>query len=184
MVVSVRVLLADDHVRLVAEVQHDLTKCSRLSRPSKMVNRQLMQHFGLTLTCWYSIFRCPSSMDSKLQQVCETRVARHKIIILTIYEDYEHVHLPFSSGASAYITKHHFATDLVTAIREVSHGNTFISRHYVPTGRNCSNRHLREYAPRASLSRRPHGASCSPGIGLSFTGNSASCSVPHPKSSI
>jgi DNA-binding NarL/FixJ family response regulator len=52
---------------------------------------------------------------------------RTKIVILTTYEDDEYIDAAFSFGADAYVTKRHLATDLVTAIREVLHGNTFTS---------------------------------------------------------
>jgi DNA-binding NarL/FixJ family response regulator len=52
---------------------------------------------------------------------------RTKIVILTVYEDHEYISAAFSSGASAYVTKRHLGRDLVTAIREVLCGNTFVS---------------------------------------------------------
>jgi DNA-binding NarL/FixJ family response regulator len=52
---------------------------------------------------------------------------RTKIVILTVYEDREYISAAFSCGASAYVSKRHLGSDLVTAIREVLRGNTFVS---------------------------------------------------------
>ena len=50
-----------------------------------------------------------------------------KIVILTVFEDSEYVSAAFSAGARAYVTKRSLVSDLVTAIREVLRGNTFIA---------------------------------------------------------
>ena len=50
-----------------------------------------------------------------------------RIVILTTYEDDEYMDAVFSSGANAYVSKRHLATDLVAAIHAVVHGNTFVS---------------------------------------------------------
>jgi DNA-binding NarL/FixJ family response regulator len=52
---------------------------------------------------------------------------RTKIIILTTYEGDDYIEAAFAAGACAYVTKRHFTTDLLTAIREVIQGKTFIS---------------------------------------------------------
>jgi DNA-binding NarL/FixJ family response regulator len=52
---------------------------------------------------------------------------RTKIVILTTYEGDEYIDKAFSSGASAYVAKRHFATDLEIAIRDVLQGGRFVS---------------------------------------------------------
>jgi DNA-binding NarL/FixJ family response regulator len=50
-----------------------------------------------------------------------------KIVVLTVYEDPDCIDAAFSSGASAYVSKSHISTDLVTAIRSVIRGSRYIS---------------------------------------------------------
>lgn len=58
--------------------------------------------------------------------------SRTRIVVLTTYEESEFISQAFSSGASAYVSKQHLATDLETAIRAVLHGGTFISPSIAP----------------------------------------------------
>jgi DNA-binding NarL/FixJ family response regulator len=52
---------------------------------------------------------------------------RTKIIFLTIHEQSDYVSAAFAAGASGYVTKRYLGSDLVSAIREVFRGHTFIS---------------------------------------------------------
>ena len=50
-----------------------------------------------------------------------------KIIFLTIHEDPDFVQAAMNTGASGYVVKSRIASDLLTAIREVLAGRTFVS---------------------------------------------------------
>ena len=50
-----------------------------------------------------------------------------KIIFLTIHEDPDFVQAAMNTGASGYVVKSRIASDLLTAMREVLAGRTFIS---------------------------------------------------------
>lgn len=50
-----------------------------------------------------------------------------RIIILSTYEDEEHIRLAIGAGAAGYLIKQTAAADLVKAIREVRTGNAFFS---------------------------------------------------------
>jgi len=50
-----------------------------------------------------------------------------RIIILSTYDDEEHIRLAIAAGAAGYLIKQTAATDLIKAIREVRSGNAFFS---------------------------------------------------------
>lgn len=50
-----------------------------------------------------------------------------KLLILSSYADSEYVHQLTAAGASGYLIKQTAASDLITAVREVSKGNAFFS---------------------------------------------------------
>lgn len=50
-----------------------------------------------------------------------------KIIVLSAYQDAEHVERALGAGASAYVLKHSAAMDLIQAIRDVEAGNAYFS---------------------------------------------------------
>jgi DNA-binding NarL/FixJ family response regulator len=123
----VRVLLADDHARLLAELR------ARLGNVFEIVGavEDGKQAVDAVLRLDPDVLILDISMPvmNGFQAAAALRDLRckTKIVILTTYEGDEYIDLAFSSGASAYVTKRRFGTDLVTAIREVVHGNTFIS---------------------------------------------------------
>lgn len=124
---SVRVLLADDHVKLLAEVQLRLGKVFEIvgavGDGKQAVDAALrLDPDVLVLDISMPVMNGFQAAARLRHLKCET-----KIVMLSIYEDEDYIDEAFSSGASAYVTKRCFATDLVTAIREVIRGNTFIS---------------------------------------------------------
>jgi DNA-binding NarL/FixJ family response regulator len=60
-------------------------------------------------------------------QQLKKMLPRAKILILTMHTDEEYVHQAFASGASGYLVKKAAAHDLVSAIRAVHRGETYIS---------------------------------------------------------
>ncbi len=50
-----------------------------------------------------------------------------KILVLSSYDDQDHIQQAIAAGAAAYLIKQTAAADLVTAIREVKKGNAFFS---------------------------------------------------------
>jgi len=127
MVASVRVLLADDHAQLLAEL------CQQLGKVFEIVGtaEDGRQAIDAVLCFDPDVVVLDISMPvmNGLQAAAHLRdlKCKTKIVILTTYEDDEYIEEAFASGATAYVAKRNFGTDLVTAIREVMRGNTFIS---------------------------------------------------------
>ena len=124
---SVRVLLADDHAGVRAYLR------AKLGSVFEIVGavEDGKQAVDAALLLDPDVLVLDISMPVMNGFTASTRLrdlkCRTKIVILTTYEDDAYVNEAFSSGANAYVTKERLATDLVTAIREVLQGNTFIS---------------------------------------------------------
>lgn len=124
---SVRVLLADDHVRLLAELRARLSKLFEIIGAVEDGKQAVDEALRLEPDVLVLDISMPVMNGFQAAACLRDLKCKAKIVMLTTYEDDEYIDAAFSSGASAYVTKRHLVTDLVTAIQEVVHGNTFIS---------------------------------------------------------
>lgn len=127
MVPSVRVLLADDHVQLLGELRLQLGR--EFEVVGAVENGEEAVHAVLRLSPDVLVLDIAMPVMNGFQAAARLRdlKCKTKIVILTTYEDHEYIDAAFSAGASAYVAKRHFGTDLVMAIRQVVYGNTFVS---------------------------------------------------------
>jgi DNA-binding NarL/FixJ family response regulator len=127
MVPSVRVLLADDHVQLLGELRLQLGR--EFEVVGAVENGEEAVHAALRLSPDVLVLDIAMPVMNGFQAAARLRdlKCKTKIVILTTYEDHEYIDAAFSAGASAYVAKRHFGTDLVMAIRQVVYGNTFVS---------------------------------------------------------
>jgi DNA-binding NarL/FixJ family response regulator len=127
MVAFLRVLLADDHTGVLAELRVQLGKVFEIIGAVE----DGKQAVDATLRLDPDVLVLDISMPvmNGFQAAAHLRdlKCRTKIVILTTYEGDEYIDKAFSSGVNAYVTKRNLATDLVTAIREVFRGGRFIS---------------------------------------------------------
>ena len=127
MVASVRVLLADDHVRLLAELRFRLDKVFEVVGAVEDGKQAVDATLRLDPDVLVLDISMPVLNGFEAAVRLRDSKCRTKIIILTTYEAPEYIEAAFCSGACAYVTKRHFTADLETAIREVVRGKTFIS---------------------------------------------------------
>jgi DNA-binding NarL/FixJ family response regulator len=123
----VRVLLADNHEAILAQVRavlgeefevvgavkngrEALTEVKRLDPDVLVIDISMPILDGLETA---------SQLHSK---------RRTKIIFLTVHEDEDFIAAAFSAGASAYVIKSDVTTDLIPAIRDALDGRTYISK--------------------------------------------------------
>ena len=122
-----RVLLADDHAGVLAELRVQLGKVFEIIGAVE----DGKQAVDATLRLDPDVLVLDISMPlmNGFQAAARLRdlKCRTKIVILTTYEDDDYIEKAFSSGANAYVSKRDLATDLVKAIREVFRGGRFIS---------------------------------------------------------
>lgn len=122
-----RILLADDHKAMRERVVHLLED-----------EFEILEVFedGLTIVkaalslkpdlCLLDI-SMPLLNGIEVAQELKQDGSTTKIIFLTIHEDPDFVQAAMNTGASGYVVKSRIASDLLTAMREVLAGRTFIS---------------------------------------------------------
>jgi DNA-binding NarL/FixJ family response regulator len=127
MVASVRVLLADDHAGMLAELRGQLGKVFEII--GAVEDGKQAVDAVLRLDPDVLVLDISMPVMNGFQAAARLRdvKCRTKIVVLTTYEGDEYIDAAFSSGASAYVSKRYLATDLGAAIRAVLDGNTFVS---------------------------------------------------------
>src|SRR5579862_3909431 len=127
MVPAVRVLLADDHAPLLGELQVQLGRVFDVVGAVENGEQAVNAALRLTPDVLDLDISMPVMNGFEAAARLRNLKCKTKIVILTTYEDHEYIDAAFSAGASAYVAKRHFGTDLVTAIRQVVFGKTFVS---------------------------------------------------------
>jgi DNA-binding NarL/FixJ family response regulator len=127
MVALIRVLLADDNVRLLAELRVRLGRVFQIVGAVSDGKQAVDATLRLNPDVLLLDISMPVMNGFEAAALLRDLKCKTKIVVLSTYEDADFIEAAFSAGASAYVTKKHFATDLVKAIREVVLGNTFIS---------------------------------------------------------
>jgi DNA-binding NarL/FixJ family response regulator len=129
---KIRVLLADDHEAMLEQLRSILSQdfdvvgtvgngreavaeVRRLNPDVLVIDISMPVLDGLQAASQLRSGSCPT-----------------KIVFLTVHEDQDYVDAAFAAGASGYVTKSHVTSDLVPAIREVSFGNTYVSKSIKP----------------------------------------------------
>lgn len=127
-----RVLLADDHETILAQVRSVLSK--EFDVVGVVTNGQDAVKEVQRLDPDVLVIDISMPILNGLQAVSQlqSRKCRTKVVFLTVHEDQDFVNAAFSVGASGYVTKSHISTDLVPAIREALEGRTYSSQS-VPT---------------------------------------------------
>jgi DNA-binding NarL/FixJ family response regulator len=127
MLASVRVLLADDHARLLAELRLRLEKVFEIVGAVEDGKQAVDATLRLDPDVLVLDISMPVMNGFEAAARLRDSKCRTKIIVLTTYEAPEYIEAAFCSGACAFVTKRYFIADLETAIREVVQGKTFIS---------------------------------------------------------
>lgn len=124
---AIRILLADDSEALQAELCGELGKefeiVGAVANGKDAVEAVLRLDpdvlvLDITMPLLNGIQACSRLHDTH---------SRTKILFLSIHEQSEYVSAAFSAGASGYVSKRRLASDLASAIREVTEGNIFLS---------------------------------------------------------
>ena len=124
---KIRVLLADDHEAILAQVrivlgeEFDIVGAVNNGRDA-MVAVQRLDPDVLVIDISMPIL-------NGLQAVSRLPSNRRtKVVFLTVHRDQDFVEAAFSAGASAYVIKADVTTDLVPAIHDALEGRRYISQ--------------------------------------------------------
>jgi DNA-binding NarL/FixJ family response regulator len=131
---KIRVLLADDHETILAQVRSVLNNefdvVGAVTNGQDAVKEvQRLDPDVLVIDISMPILNGLQAVSQLQSGKCKT-----KVVFLTVHEDQDFVAAAFSVGASGYVTKSRVTTDLVPAIRDAIEGRTYISQS-IPTQR-------------------------------------------------
>ncbi len=126
---KIKILLADDHAVLRESLQHILSEEEGIEVLAEAENgREAVQ---IALESDIDIILMDINMPElngidAAKQILRDKPAV-KIIILSMYSDHPYVDSALKAGVTGYILKNSAITEVVTAIRAVSHGRLYLS---------------------------------------------------------
>jgi DNA-binding NarL/FixJ family response regulator len=124
----IRVLLADDHAVVREGLRHVLSACEDMLVVGEAEDGH--QALNLTLQLAPDVLVLDIGMPGMDGISVTKRLRQHpngtKVLILTVYENEEYLVPVLKAGASGYVPKRAAAADLVTAIRTVYLGDTYL----------------------------------------------------------
>jgi DNA-binding NarL/FixJ family response regulator len=126
-VAKVRVLLADDHVAMIARVRGQLGEEFDIVGTAE--NGQDAIDAVLRLDPDVLVIDISMPVLDGFQAASRIRDAgcKTKVIFLTVHRDADFVSTAFLSGASGYVTKSRLSSDLTPAIQDALQGRSFVS---------------------------------------------------------
>lgn len=125
----IRVLIADDHellrtgLRRIVEAQPDMEVVGEAGDAAKTVARVEEAHPNLLLLD----VAMPGGGGLAALRAVRERWPAMKVLMVTMYDDHAHLRLAIEAGASGYVIKSASAAELLTAIRTVHGGRTYMS---------------------------------------------------------
>ena len=124
---KVRVLLADDHVAILARIRRGLGE--QFDVVDTVKNGQEAVEAVLRLDPDVLVTDISMPVLDGFQAASRIRNAgsRTKVIFLTVHEDLDFVSAAFAAGGSGYVTKSRLSTDLAPAINDALQGRSFVS---------------------------------------------------------
>jgi len=124
---KVRVLLADNHEMILAQVRSVLSE--EFEVVAAVNNGLEAVEEARRLDPDVLVIDISMPILDGLEAASRLRSRRRtKIVFLTVHEDEDFVAAAFAAGASGYVIKSDIATDLIPAIRDVQDGRIYISK--------------------------------------------------------
>jgi DNA-binding NarL/FixJ family response regulator len=126
-VAKIRVVLADDHLLMIALVRQTLGKEFEVVGSVEDGKQAVEAVLALNPDALVIDISMPVLNGFQAAKQLQTANSRAKIIFLTVFEGRDFVDAAFSAGASGYVNKARLSTDLIPAIHEAMLGRIFIS---------------------------------------------------------
>lgn len=139
---KLRVLLADDHETVLAQVR--LTLREDFEIVGAVDNGRDVVAEVQRLDPDVLVIDISMPVLDGLQAVSQLRSIHHrtKVVFLTVHQDQDFVAAAFSAGASGYVIKADVTTDLVPAIHDAVQGRIYISQSILPPNQSNLKRGL------------------------------------------
>lgn len=125
---KLKILIADDHailrsgLRLLINTQPDMEVVAEVSDAAAAVQ----QASSTSLDVIVMDFSMPGGNTCRAIEAIRRRVAQVRVLVLSMYDDPAYVVAVMTSGASGYVLKRSADTELLSAIRRVHRGESFI----------------------------------------------------------
>ena len=141
----IRIILADDHTLVRAGIKSLLEQIPYIKVIAEADNGrkalQLAREFEPDIVLMDIAMKEMNGLESTSRLTKE--LSKVRVIILSMYANEEYVLKAFNVGASGYLLKDAAASELEIAIKEVSHGKTYISpsisKHLMNAYKNQTN---------------------------------------------
>ena len=124
-----RILVVDDHaivrqglIKLI-ETEFDLMVCSEAQNSDQALKAMARQKFDLAIVD----ISLEGMNGLKLTEIMKLRSPKMIVLILSMYEGLFYTQRALRAGASGYVAKYEAAEKIITAIRFVLSGKTYVS---------------------------------------------------------
>jgi two-component system response regulator NreC len=139
---QIRVLIVDDHavlrsgLRLLLDAQPDMTVVGEAESAEQAIDRSAELQPELVLMDLALPLRPddPNRVASGLEIIKRIRADRPetRVLVLTMHEDEEYLRAVLAAGGAGYVLKRAADTELLSAVRAVSEGGTYLHLEHVP----------------------------------------------------
>lgn len=124
----IRVMIADDHavlragLRLLLQAEPDMEVVAEAANGRQAVDRARVSRPDVVLLD----ISMPEIGGLEVIQTLKRELPALKVLVLTMYDDPEYLRQALSAGASGYVLKRAADTELLSAIRAVHQGGTYL----------------------------------------------------------
>lgn len=125
---KIRVLIADDHavlrsgLRMLINTQPDMEVVGEAADGQEALEKSLQEKPDILLMD----ITMPGGSGLKAIEGLRRECARTRVLILTMHDDVAYLRSALAAGASGYVVKKAADTELLSAIRSVQRGHTFV----------------------------------------------------------
>ena len=125
----VRILIADDHTILRAGIRSLLDMVPDFEVVGEADNGKdaIYQAGQLKPDLLLSDLSMPKTNGTEAIQRIKSRYPDIKILVLTVHKTEEYVHAALKAGANGYVLKDDTSDELITAIKNIAAGKTYLS---------------------------------------------------------
>jgi DNA-binding NarL/FixJ family response regulator len=124
-----RILVVDDHsivrqglIKLI-ETEHDLKVCSEVENANTALDAMDRQEFDLAIVD----ISLEGINGLELTELIKLRSPNMIVLVLSMYDGLFYAQRALRAGASGYVAKYEAAEKIITAVRQVLSGKTYVS---------------------------------------------------------
>lgn len=129
----VRLLIADDHavlrsgLRMLLDAQPDMSVVAEAANGQEAVDKARLERPDVVLLD----LTMPGTGGLEVIQALKTATPDVRVLVLTMHDDVGYLRRALEAGSSGYVLKRAADAELLTAIRAVSRGGTYLHQEHV-----------------------------------------------------